>query len=351
MITCKELKRCSPQVFTYSAQYQAPFYGREESRKEMEKKTAALASGQSLLISEPLGTGKTFLVNYLIAHEKIDVPRGATFLTAKGIADKPETMERFPGDILVVDETDIKTTYPKLVKAMETLQTYLRDTGKRAIVIGDYSLRDENLAGKLQGAQRLLSFEPIDRAFLTGVLEQRFRHFMHSFLDPDFRVDQVIDPELLAFLSPAWMKLSNSFRGIFSLLQSVVGDERFVKFNSSKAYLRLSMFREYLADDEGEDLLDSQEQIDFLQTLKDFIASEYRGGAGITRGFTVEELYQLAEHAEIDVAYEDFTEEILDPLARGDYLVSMGIPHREDGSFCRRPAPYVPSLRLLLACS
>ena len=351
MITCNELKRCSPQIFTYSAQYQAPFYGREESRAEMEEKTAALQAGQSLVIAEPLGTGKTFLANYMISTGKIDVPRGATFLTARGIAERPETMESFPGTILVVDETDIKTTYNKLTQAMDALQSYLDSTGKKAIVLGDYSLRDDRLAGRLTKSRRLLSFEPIDREFLTGALTQRFRTFMGDFIDGDFCAEDIIDPELLSFLSPAWLKLSNSFRGIFSLLQSVVGDDRFIKYNSTKAYLKLSMFKEYLADDDGEDELDTTEQIDFLSALKEYIASAYPRGDGITRGFMVDELYQLAENADIDIAYEDFIDDILDPLAREEYLVPMGIPHQQDGAFIRRPAPYVPSLRLLLACS
>ena len=74
MITNKDLKRCASQVFTYSAQYQAPFYGREKSIAEIQKKAAQLESGKALCISQPLGTGKTFLVNHLISEEKIPVP-------------------------------------------------------------------------------------------------------------------------------------------------------------------------------------------------------------------------------------------------------------------------------------
>lgn len=350
MITCNELKRCCQQVFTYSARYQAPFYGREKSIAEMQEKVANLQTGETLLIAQPLGTGKTFLVNYMIAQNKIQVPRGATFLTAKGIGEKPESMEQFPGDILIVDETDVKTAYKKLTAGMENLQRYLDETGKKAIVIGDYSLRDSALNGCLRNPKFILEFEPINRDFLYGSTALRFQQFMKAFIDPDFRLEDVLDPQLLEYLTPEWMQQVNSFRGIFSLLQAVVNDDRFVRYNNSKAYLELSMFKEFLSDDDGENL-DTEEQIEFLRLLKEFIISDYPKGVGITRGFRRDELYELAKDGGIGIDYDDFAEDILYPLALGDYLVSTGIPVYCDGEFIRRPEPYVPSLRLLLATS
>ena len=349
MITCNELKRCCQQVFTYSARYQAPFYGREKSIAEIQEKVANLQARETLLIAQPLGTGKTFLVNYMIAQDKIQVPRGATFLTAKGIGEKPESMEQFPGDILIVDETDVKTTYKKLTAGMENLQRYLDETGKKAIVIGDYSLRDPALNGHLRNPKFLVEFEPIDREFLYGSTALRFQLFMKDFIGPDFRLEDVLDPQLMEYLTPEWMQQVNSFRGIFSLLQVVVNDNRFVRYNNSKAYLELSMFKEFLSDD-GEDL-DTEEQIEFLHLLEEFIRSDYPKGVGITRGFRRDELYELAKDGGIDVDYDDFAEDILYPLALGDYLISTGIPVYRDGEFIRRPEPYVPSLRLLLATS
>lgn len=352
MITNKDLKRCSQQVFTYSAQYQAPFYGREKSIIEMQDKTAALKSGEVLIISQPLGTGKTFLANYMIAEGKINVPRNSSFLTAKAVAENPDSMEQFPGDILIVDEVDIKTTYKKLMGGMNHLQEYLDNTGKKAIVMGDFTLKDPKLNGCLHNQQMLTEFEQLDREFLRGVLKQRFQYFMPDYIDDGFCLEDVIDTELINYLSPAWMKMVNSFRGVFSLLQSVVNSDKYVRFNNDKAYLEISMFKEYLADDDSLDL-DEDVQYEFLDVLKEYINSEFPKGAGITGGFTVDELYQLAQEGEIDIEYDDFAEEILYPLAVSDLLVSTGIPtyDEEDGQFIRRPAPFVPSLKLLLSVS
>lgn len=350
MITNKDLKRCSQQVFTYSAQYQAPFYGREKSIIEMQDKTAALKSGEVLIISQPLGTGKTFLINHMISEGRISVPRNSNFLTAKGVAENPDSMNQFPGDILIVDEVDIKTTYKKLIGGMNNLQEYLDHSGKKAIVIGDFSLKDPKLNCCLHNQQMLTEFEQLDREFLRGVLNQRFHYFMPDFLDADFCLEDVIDNELINYLSPEWMKTVNSFRGVFSLLQSVVNSDKYVRFNNDKAYLEISMFKEYLADDGSLDL-DEDVQYEFINVLREYIKSEFPKGVGITSGFTIDELYQLAQEGEIDIEYDDFAEEILYPLAVSDLLVSTGIPTYDDneGQFIRRPAPFVPSLKLLLS--
>ena len=348
MITNKDLKRCNKQVFTCSAQYQAPFYGREKSMLEMQNKIAALKSGEVLIISQPLGTGKTFLVNHMIAEKKISVPRNSSFLTAKGIDENPDSMKQFPGDILIVDEVDIKTTYKKLIGGMSNLQEYLDDSNKKAIVIGDFSLKDPELSSCLHNQQMLIDFEQLDKEFLCGVLNQRFQHFMPEHLDADFCLENVIDIELINYLSPAWMRMINSFRGVFSLLQSVVDSDKYVRFNNDKAYLELSMFKEYLADDSNLNL-DDDVQYEFLKILREYLRSEFPKGVGITRGFTTDELYQLAQMGEIDIEYDNFADEILYPLAVSELLISTGIPTYNDGQFIRRPAPFVPSLKLLLS--
>ena len=350
MITNKDLKRCCKQVFTYSAQYQAPFFGREKSIAEMKEKTASLGNGEVLVISQPLGTGKTFLVNHMIAEGEITAPRGVSFLACKGIAEDPENMARFPGDVLIIDEVDIKNSYNKLVRGLKNLQQFLDDTKKKAIVIGDFALRDKELRECLKSSKMLLSFEPMDKDFLCGVLNQRFEHFMWNYTEVDFTLDSVIDPQLIQYLAPEWMKSANSFRGIFSLLQEIVNNDKYVRYNCDKAYLELSMFRDYLTNENNLEL-DEEVQYEFLKVLREYIGSEYFGGSGITRGFTTDELYSLAETAGIDIEYDDFAEDILYPLAVAGLLVSVGVPAYENGTFIRRPAPFVPSLKLLLSAS
>lgn len=346
MITNKDLKKCNEQLFSYSAAYQVPFFGREDAIEEMQELNGGLKSAETLIISQPLGTGKTFLVNYMISNKKLDVPVGASFLTVRGITEEPECMDAFPGDTLVVDEADIKTPVKKLKKGLGLLADYLEESGRKAILLGDYSLKNQNISGKLEHTVLLLKFGDMDRGFLEGVLEQRFKHFLEL---KEFQIDEVIEPELLDYLAPNWMKSVNSFRGIFSLLQQVVADEKYIRFNGERAHLTVDMVHDYLGKDESLQL--KKEQRVFLELLREYIKEMHPKGRGITVGFRSEELYELAKSEGINVSLQKFMEDILYPFATANLLVSTGVPEYEgsDSTFVRHPAPYVPSLRLLLS--
>jgi len=346
MITNKDLKTCNEQLFSYSSAYQVPFYGRDKTIEEMQTLTKELESGQVLTISQPLGTGKTFLVNNMINKQQINVPVGISFLTVRGIAEEPESMDDFPGDTLVVDEADIKTPVKKLMKGLGLLADYLNENDRKAILLGDYSLRNPDISGCLQHTVPLLHFEDIDKNFLRGVLGQRFKHFLSL---EESQIDQVVEPGLIDYLAPDWMKSVNSFRGIFSLFQKIVADDKCVRYNSEKAYLTIEVFHDFLCRDQ--DLQLDKNQRKFWEALCEYLREMYPGGNGITSGFADTELYELAKNRGISMDENTFKEEILYPFAAADLLVSTGIPEyiAESGKFVRRPAPYVPSLRMLLS--
>ncbi len=346
MITNKDLKMCNEQIFSYSAAYQVPFFGREDAIEEMQELNNNLKPAETLVISQPLGTGKTFLVNYMISSGKLDVPTGASFLTVRGITEEPESMEAFPGDTLVVDEADIKTPVKKLVKGLGMLAEYLEESSRKAILLGDYSLKNQNISGELKKTVSLLKFGDMDKVFLKGVLEERFKHFLDL---KEFQIEEVMEEELLDYLAPGWMKSVNSFRGIFSLLQQVVANEKYVRYNGEKAFLTVEMVHDFLCNDDNLQL--DTEQRKFFELFCEYMKEMYPKGSGITTGFKVEELYDLAKNGGINKNLQEFTEDILYPFATADLLVSTGVPEYEGkgSSFIRRPAPYVPSLRLLLS--
>lgn len=311
MIANKDLKKCNEQVFSYSAAYQVPFFGREAAIEEMQELNSKLKPGEALIISQPLGTGKTF-----------------------------------PGDTLVVDEADIKTPVKKLKNGLDLLADYLYSSKRKAIVLGDYSLKNQNISGKLEHTVSLLKFGDMDRDFLKGVLEQRFRHFLSL---KEFEIDEVMEPELLDYLTPDWMKPVNTFRGIFSLLQQVTANEKYIRYNGERAYFTVDMVHDFLCKDDIRQL--DRNQNNFLELLCDYIREMYPKGNGITVGFQREELYDLAKKGGMNIGLQEFTENVLYPFATANLLVSTGIPEYEGSgsTFVRRPAPYVPSLRLLLS--
>lgn len=349
MITNKDLKKCNEQVFSFSAAYQVPFYGREGAISEMQELSEKLDCGEAIVISQPLGTGKTFLVNYMINNRQLDVPVGSQFLTIRGIAEEPESMEEFPGDTLVVDEADVKTPVKKLIKGLDCLAGYLEESKRKAILLGDYTLRNKKISGVLSRQRPLMNFGDMDRDFLKGVLEQRFKLYMGQSVGEDFQIEEIMEMDLLDYLAPEWMKSVNSFRGMFSLLQQIVADENCIRFNSEKAFLTVDMFRDFLGKDIGLDLDKNQKK--FLAVLREYLKEMYPNGAGITVGFTVDELFELVKSSGISMGVQEFMEDILEPFAMSNLLVSTGIPEYADDRFIRRPAPYVPSLRLLLSIS
>ncbi len=346
MVTNKDLKICNEQIFSYSAAYQVPFYGREQSIKEMQDLVENLKQGEVIIVSQPLGTGKTFLINYMINQRKLDVPLGISFLTVRGIAEQPGVLDEFPGDTLIVDEADIKTPVKKLIKGLKYLSEHLEQKKRKAILLGDYTLKNENISGCLEHQVFLRGFEEIDRAFLKGVLEQRFKHFLS--LD-DFQIEEVIEPGLMDYLAPEWMKAVNNFRGMFSLMQQIVADEKCIRFNSEPAFLTVEMFRNFLCNDYDQEL--DEDQHKFLNLLRNYLKQEYPKGNGIIRGFMVDDLLELAQHGGIAKGRQEFMEDILEPFAVVNLLASVGIPKYGDDSkvFVRRPEPYMPSLRLLLS--
>lgn len=308
-----------------------------------------LNNGETIVISQPLGTGKTFLVNYMINNRQLDVPVGSQFLTVREIAEEPEIMEEFPGDTLVVDEADIKTPIKKLIKGLNNLAAYLEESNRKAILLGDFSLKSKNISGTLEHLCPLMNFGDIDQKFLKGVLEQRFRNYLKESVTEDFQIEEIMEPELLNYLAPDWMKSVNNFRGMFSLLQQMVADENCVRFNSDKAFLTVDMFKSFLSKDTGL-VLDRNQRI-FLDILQDYLQEMYPKGRGITVGFNESELYELARNGGISMGMQEFIRDILEPFATIDLLVSTGIPEYENNVFIRRPAPYVPSLRLLFSIS
>lgn len=180
---------------------------------------------------------------------------------------------------------------------------------------------------------------------MKGVLEQRFTHFLKQ---EEFQLDEVMEPELLDYLVPDWMKAVNSFRGIFSLLQQVVANENYIRYNGDKAYLTADMLHDFITKDNFLQL--DEEQEIFLKLLREYIREIHPKGRGITRGFTANELYDIANSGGMNKSIQEFMEEILYTFASVSLLVSTGVPEYSKGNpFVRYPAPYVPSLRLLLS--
>jgi hypothetical protein len=332
---------CREQVFSYTAAYQPPFYNRNISRQEMVDKRKMLEQFQVICISQPLGTGKTFFADELIRQKELELSKGERFLTAKEIAQNPNVLEVTQGDI-VVDECDIKTSWKDLRTALEILSTHLANTRRSAILIGDFSLRNNELATLLVNKTYLESFEPLNTKFLEGVISSRVKVFIPEINFESFSVDKLIEPDFMALLTPEWMNNGNSFRRVFSFLQNLAAE---LPQNNNPCTFTLPMAYEYLNKVEFED--DKQEE--FFNLLLEFIRYKHPNGIGIGDGFFDETLFELAHELDFE-DMDEFREVILDYFTQFGYLDSLGIPYYDYDvkKHIRRPEPYVPSLEFMI---
>ena len=348
MVTNRQITLCKEQIFSSSAAYQVPFYNRDSSKKEIIEKYKNLETSNVICISQPLGTGKTFLVDQLINEGVLEIKKGERFLTAKEVANKPDVLDKLQDATLVVDECDIKSEWSELEKALAILNDHLAESKKSAIVIGDFCMQNQKLASLLERKTYLENFESLNAGFFEGALVARIGKFLKDEVDIEtFTIDKFIEPGLMRLLTPEWMSNGNSFRRVFSFLQVLASE---LPKNNNPCTFTLDMARDYERSQEVE--FEEEQQEEFFQVFLEYIRERHPDGNGIGEGLFDETLFNLAR----EVGFQDmdeFRNVILEPYTRLEHFVSLGIPYYDDTSkkFICRPQPYVPSLKCMLRAS
>lgn len=336
-ISAKDLKLNIGKVFAESHDYQTPFYNRTASGKKLIDKFKKVEKGAGLvyMISEPLGTGKTFFIDY-VSKELLGKQDRQRPLYAKGLT--LGKADKYKGDILFIDEMDIKSTWEELSNAAEVISRHVEKTGRNTIVIGDYCLRNPDLCDQFSNKKYLTQFEPLNREFLAGILDQRVKAFMRK-----NNGSAIISDDLYNILTPDWGVSGTTLRTILSLLAQLAEK---LPFNSKKAYLDLELALDWIQDMEL--FLTSQRQEDYLNRFLDFLEEEHPGGSGLDGGILLDQLYFMGK----DMGFsspDEFLDEIIDPFCRSSLLVSSGIPHQsKEGRFITYPKPYLPTIQTIL---
>lgn len=335
MITNNQLKKSAGQVFAFGNQYESPFFNRDISKKELRKKSKNFKPGSAFIISEPLGTGKTFFIDSFSKElgtvGKFTPSYPKTFSLKKLARQKNN-------EFIFLDEVDIKTPYEKLSEVLEILCSNIRETGQKLILIGDYSLRNPDLTDRFEYLDLMETFEPLDQEFLKGVINSRLGRYLK-------KNEEIIQPDLMDLIIPQGMRPSASFR---ALLTMFAGMMHLLPSNSDPCRLNVNIARNWA--DQNPPLFENQRQVDFLDLLLDYLADSHPNGSGLGQGFNIADLYHLA--ADLPSKFtdiEEFEQEILVPFTRQELLISMGVPYlSDDGRFIRRPEPFLPSVQMLL---
>ncbi len=337
-ITNSELKRSAAQVFAYGLDIQVPFYNREKSKKEILDRFEDDLNSRGLVyfISAPLGTGKTFFIDH-VSSELEGIQTRQRPLFAREL--KSGEIRGFKGKIIYIDEADIKSTWNDLRNAMDVVKAHTEKTGQKAIVLGDYTLRNNNIVGDLENTEYLRSFEPLDKEFLAGVLDQRVHHFLNKKGGAS-----IISDELYDVLTPSGLAAIATFRTVLTMLSQFTQQ---LPYNSKQCVIDLELAKKWV-EENFDPLLTTDNQNDFLNVLLDFIMEQHPKGAGMNEGLSEDQLFALGR----DLGYEsieNFRDEILVPFAKNELLVSTGVPFLDGkGEFVRWPEPYLPTIQTLL---
>jgi hypothetical protein len=336
-ITNRVLKRVARQVFASSRAIVPPFYNRVASRQEIEALFADrdALSGYAVLMSAPMGTGKTFFVDQI--RSQLGLVGRTPPLIAKEVTDRALAREK--GRVVFLDEADVKSDWSGLTRGVGLLGQHLATTGQVGLLLGDYTLRNFELLELLPAHRFLRSFEPLDREFLQGVIRQRLQVYLQANPNQD-----VVEPGLYDLLVPDGLAQVNSFRTILSFLEQLVDT---LPPNDDPCQLTAALARGY-AQDTFDPIFSTDQQQNFLNRLLDHLTDNHPGGIGLESGLSKEQLFELGQRAGYP-DWESFQAEVVEPFGAQGLLLSGGIPTIDQkGRFARWVEPYYPSLPFLL---
>ena len=338
-INNQDIKRAATQLFASTRAYATPFYNREKSKEEIKSLFANLdpLRGGAVFISAPLGSGKTFLIDQ-VAPDLGITGRARTLLLGE---TRTAELKKTRGEVLFVDEADIKTNWSDLRQGMATVGEYLEKTQKVGLILGDFTLRNPDLHKLVAKPPRFLySFEGLSQAFLRGVLRQRIQHYLDR-REPE----EILAPDLYEVLVPDSIARINSFRVVLTFLEKLVRD---LPANRQPCQLTLAMAKDFV-EKAFQPPIATDRQEDFLNLFMDRLASEHPGGRNLEQGFTQTELFLMGRQVGY-TTLEDFQDEIIEPFGTQGLLLAAGVPGLDEtGRFARWIEPYYPSLELRLA--
>ncbi|MFD1624578.1 hypothetical protein [Azospirillum griseum] len=330
----REIASLAGQIFAHTAAFQAPamFANRDDSRQAL---ASFLDPGRRdrriLLISDLLGSGKTFLMDLVIGQ--LQLAESKPLICGK---NKPKVMaERARFGAIFIDEWDIKASPRTIVSALAALEEYLPEARVPMVLIGDNTLKGDGIRRRLGSSAEVhpIPMEQLNPAFFTLALDTRLEYTAKR-----RELEPILAPELQAAIVPNWPQSVATFREVLSTLSQMAGH---LPVNDEPCRMGEAEAVKWLAELPMEGLGDRR--IAFYRRYLDALRER---GAGIAP-MSLEELQALAPN-ERDQA--DFFREVVEPLARGGLIGALGNPtFSEDGmEYFRYPGPYLPTVKTMV---
>lgn len=335
----REIVQYAEVLFAHTDAYNFPamFANRFDSRQFMLDRIQA-HENRIIVISDILGTGKTFLINMVLNALQQQQNRNL-------ICGRIKPNDLGTSDLTVIDEWDIKANPKRFRQSLDLVKEAHAKFGKTLVLLGDLTLKSENFQQAIGGDAVLayVPMEPLNPAFFSLALQQRVTRIRSNLSRELDGADEerLIAPELQAALVPDWQITSANFRDVLKALLQLAGNLQPV---DQEGVIGADEAKTWLAEHAPQGMAQPQQIF-----YKEFIA--YVRHRIQTDGWSVIQPLQesvLKSDLGFDaLSDEAFRQDILEPLARSPGLIAaMGAPEvSADGSFYDRfPGPYLPGI-------
>jgi hypothetical protein len=367
MLKNSTVQESKEQIFAHDRAWNLPglFANRIDERKELTEELSRSLKDNSpclLTISELLGSGKSFLLDMILAefgiYEKMiltiqDLGKCENKSQAenllKSYLDKLQTVisenqENTRTPFIIVDEVDIKyPQYPNMSKGVGYLSDFLKEKPIPLILSGDYILQNEQLVGLLPITPKRIKLKELDRKFFDEAIQKR----VVKFTNEEYSADSFLTPDLSETLFPLTRQKISTFRETLKYLSEMV---EYLPYNNEECIISGKEAKQWISDRVGPPMFlkGQANQKVFYEWLVNLLNDKYPRGKGMQPMSTLNFLDACEFNEKLNEL--DFEDNVLIPLAQVNWLISLGKPYFDERRkrFIRYPPPYLPSILTLL---
>ena len=345
MLSNNQVITQSQALFAHDARFNLPaaFANREQTRDQLRQYLED--RDNIVLISDLLGSGKTFFVD--MVRGAMNLPEERMLICGRCSADDAQRRSHDDTYPVFIDEWDIKANPRRMLASLEQVNVFSAKQHQPLVLIGDFTLRSSGIQRQLRESGRqvqLLDLEPLLPDFFRLSLRYRVVHAFKSSIEPigacqnhqtaleDQWID-FIEPALLRALVPHWPTSAATFREVFRLLTEL---SYYLPPDNQPCSLGGDQVRRWFADNPQQL---KPEQKTFLRRWIAQLSAEEA-----VQPCTGEALREFA-----DSDPERFYADVLQPLARMGLLAAMGNPELNETEYRRYPEPYLPGSKTRMA--
>ncbi|MFZ1641921.1 MAG: hypothetical protein WAV07_10945 [Candidatus Contendobacter sp.] len=332
----REIVQYAETLFAHTDAYNFPalFANRSDSRAFVVERVQA-KDPRVILVSDILGSGKTFLVNMVV--NVLGQQNNRTLLCGR---IRPGDLGTSP--LAIIDEWDIKANPKRFRQTLTLVKEVHAKSETTLILLGDFTLKSNGFRQAMGGEAALayVPMEPLNPAFFNLAMKNRIDRVRGTEDPTGAERERFIAPELQAALVPDWTVTSANFRDVLKALLQMAGHLEPV---DQVGMIGEREAKAWLHEHAPQGMSEAQQR--FYREFVVYLRGIVHDGGGWPAIRPMAEGTLKSDLGFANLSDEAFRLEVVEPLARSPGLVSaMGTPEvSEDGSYYDRfPGPYLP---------